>query len=67
MPKFLDELKDKAQSALNATPLKAYVSQWDGSPPTNPNAGGASRSHALDSLQHQIRTLQLQYGCVCFT
>ncbi|KAF8523061.1 Eisosome component PIL1-domain-containing protein [Hysterangium stoloniferum] len=61
MPRFLDELKDKAQSALNATPLGAYVPQ--GSQSSNPNSGSGGRSHAFDALQHQIRTLQVQYGC----
>ncbi|GJJ08835.1 hypothetical protein Clacol_003054 [Clathrus columnatus] len=55
------DLKDKAQSALNATPLGQYIPSRS-SDGQSSNSGSGSRSYAFDVLQHQIRTLQLQYG-----
>ncbi|KAF8585541.1 hypothetical protein K439DRAFT_1343054 [Ramaria rubella] len=62
MPKFLDDLKDKAQSAINATPLAAYVPSAVSGSGSGSQSPGSARSHALDTLQHQIRSLQVQYG-----
>lgn len=74
VPSFLSSFADKAQSALNASPLAAHLpsavarpSSPDPSPqPTaNQAAGqGGAKSHTLESLQYQFRTLQQQYSYV---
>ncbi|KAF8521472.1 Eisosome component PIL1-domain-containing protein [Gautieria morchelliformis] len=58
IPKFFDDLKDKAQSAISSTPLGAYVPGRESS--QSSSSGG--RSYAFDALQHQFRSLQVQYG-----
>lgn len=70
MPGFLTSLADKAQSALNATPLAAHLPH---NRPTSPDATpqpsanqaatqGGLRSHALENISYQIRSLGQQYS-----
>jgi hypothetical protein len=74
VPSFLTSFADKAQSALNASPLAAHLpsavarpSSPDPSPQPTANqaaAQGGAKSHTLESLQYQFRTLQQQYSYV---
>lgn len=71
VPGFLSSFADKAQSAINASPLAAHLpshnrpSSPDAGPQANqPAAQSAGRSHALESLSYQIRALGQQYSCV---
>jgi len=67
---FLSSIADKAQSAINSSPLSAHIpgAQRSNSPdpatqpPANTAAAqGASKSHTFESIQHQFRSLQQQY------
>lgn len=73
VPGFLASFADKAQSAINASPLAAHLPSHNrpnspdasSQPPANQAAAqGGHRSHALESISHQIRTLGQQYSCV---
>lgn len=57
---FLSSIADKAQNAINQTPLAGHIGTTD--PSSNHAASqGGHRSFALESLQHQIRNLGQQY------
>jgi len=67
---FLSSIADKAQSAINSSPLSAHIpgAQRSSSPDpaTQPPANiaaaqGACKSHTFESIQHQFRSLQQQY------
>ncbi|EIM92971.1 uncharacterized protein STEHIDRAFT_117891 [Stereum hirsutum FP-91666 SS1] len=69
VPGFLSSFADKAQSAINSTPLAQHI---PGARPVTPNtSGGASgdasgntggaKNHTLEQLQHHFRTFQQQY------
>ncbi|OBZ79935.1 Sphingolipid long chain base-responsive protein LSP1 [Grifola frondosa] len=68
MQGFFSSMADKAQSALNSTPLAGQ--HIPGARPTSAQAsegdqsgsGGLLKSHAFESLHHQLRTLQQQYS-----
>ncbi|RXW19868.1 hypothetical protein EST38_g5969 [Candolleomyces aberdarensis] len=78
MPSFFHNLADKAQSAINASPLAGKIpvpgSASAGAPrPPSPDpapqpaanqaaAQGGGRSHALDALSYQFRAFQQQYS-----
>ena len=57
MQGLFSSLADKAQSALNSTPLGR---QEGGSGQT----GGILKSHAFESIHHQLRSFQQQYSYV---
>jgi len=65
---FLSSIADKAQSAINASPLAGHIPGYQRpnspDPATQPSANEAvgSKSHTLESLQHQFRFLQQQYS-----
>lgn len=71
MPGFLSSIADKAQSALNASPLASHIpgnraSSPDGAaqPSANEAAGGgglSGKSHAFEAIQHQLRAFGQQY------
>ncbi|EGO20068.1 hypothetical protein SERLADRAFT_453364 [Serpula lacrymans var. lacrymans S7.9] len=65
VPGFLSSFADKAQSAINATPLAGHIPHTSPPPPADqahPLPPSSSyKSHALESLQHQIRTFGQQY------
>jgi len=61
---FFTTIADKAQSAINQTPLAGHIPGI--TPPANPTpvraeSQGGRRSLAFESLQHQIRSLGQQY------
>ena len=60
---FLNSIADKAQSAVNSSPLAGYIPGYQPDP-TKHSAqnAAASKSHALESIQHQFRSLQQQYS-----
>ena len=67
---FLSSIADKAQSAINSSPLAGHIPGVQRSsspdPATQPSANdaaaqGASKSHTFESIQHQFRSLQQQY------
>ncbi|KAH9486874.1 Sphingolipid long chain base-responsive protein LSP1 [Psilocybe cubensis] len=73
VPGFLASFADKAQNAINATPLAAHIPaslQHRASSPdpaTQPSANdaaaqGGAKSHTLESLQYQLRSFQQQYS-----
>ncbi|KAF9056230.1 Eisosome component PIL1-domain-containing protein [Panaeolus papilionaceus] len=73
VPSFISAFADKAQSAINASPLAAHLPSSTHHRPTSPDpanqptaneaaAQGGSKSHTLEALQHQFRSLQQQYG-----
>ncbi|KAF8807464.1 hypothetical protein BYT27DRAFT_7100068 [Phlegmacium glaucopus] len=67
---FLSSIADKAHSAINASPLAGHIPGYQRpnspdpapQPSANEAAQGASKSHTLESLQHQFRSLQQQYS-----
>jgi hypothetical protein len=63
MPSFLTALTDKAQAAVNASPLGSHY----GRPGSRPGSPGqdqhlAFKSGPLDTIQHQLRSLGQQYS-----
>ncbi|THH02138.1 hypothetical protein EW026_g686 [Hermanssonia centrifuga] len=74
MSSFFSALKDKAQSAVNATPLAGHIPGSSPRPETpesstatgqSPGGGplaGITKSHTFETLHHQLRTFQQQYS-----
>ncbi|KZV71296.1 hypothetical protein PENSPDRAFT_606083 [Peniophora sp. CONT] len=62
LPSFISGLADKAQDALNKSSLGQHIP--GSGRPTTPGEGGASSNATLAQLQHQFRSLQIQYGNV---
>ncbi|PIL31612.1 hypothetical protein GSI_06314 [Ganoderma sinense ZZ0214-1] len=62
MQGLLSSLADKAQSALNQTPLGRTNSQLGSQGGQSSAAGGILKSHAFESIHHQFRSLQQQYS-----
>jgi hypothetical protein len=67
VPGFLSSFADKAQSAINASPLAAHLPGRPTSPDSQPAANDAAaqggyRSHALDAIQYQFRAFGQQYS-----
>ncbi|KAJ3568073.1 hypothetical protein NP233_g5957 [Leucocoprinus birnbaumii] len=71
VPGFLASFADKAQSAINASPLAGHLPSHnrpnspDSSAQPSANqaaAQGGPRSHALETLSYQIRSLGQQYS-----
>jgi hypothetical protein len=70
VPGFLQSFAEKAQSAINATPIGAHIPGGATSPsPESPTSNQAAAQggyntkghHALESLHHQFRKVQQQY------
>ncbi|KIM85261.1 hypothetical protein PILCRDRAFT_817260 [Piloderma croceum F 1598] len=61
MPSFLTSLTDKAQAAVNASPLASHYGR-PGSPGQDQHL--AFRNGPLDSIQHQLRSFGQQYTSV---
>lgn len=62
MQGLFSSLADKAQSALNQTPLGRTNSQQGSQGGQSSAAGGILKSHAFESIHHQFRSLQQQYS-----
>ncbi|KAH9898049.1 Eisosome component PIL1-domain-containing protein, partial [Cubamyces lactineus] len=62
MQGLFSSLADKAQSALNSTPLGRSSQSNDGGSGQSSGSGGILKSHAFESIQHQLRTFQQQYS-----
>ncbi|KDR85055.1 hypothetical protein GALMADRAFT_131806 [Galerina marginata CBS 339.88] len=74
VPGFLASFADKAQSAINASPLGAHMpASMQHQRPASPDAAaqptaneaaaqGGAKSHALENIQYQFRSLQQQYS-----
>ncbi|KAI3622433.1 sphingolipid long chain base-responsive protein pil1 [Moniliophthora roreri] len=74
VPGFLSSIADKAQTALQSSPLGQHIPGHGR--PTSPDTaaqpsaneaaqggwGGQHKSHAFEAIQHQIRSLGQQYG-----
>ena len=71
VPGFLSSFADKAQSAINASPLAGHIP--GSTRPTSPQAAASSagadsgatqthKSHTLEQIQHQFRTFQQAYS-----
>lgn len=67
---FLSSIADKAQSAINSSPLAGHIPGYQRSgspdPATQPSANDAAaqsaqKSHTFESIQHQLRSIQQQY------
>lgn len=66
MSSFLSSFADKAQTAINQTPLAGHIPGMGPSATDQPSANqsasqGGHRSVALEALQHQIRSIGQQY------
>jgi hypothetical protein len=74
MPGFLSTFADKAQSAINSTPLAGHLpnvghagrppSADPAAQPSTTEATSSSKSHALGHLSHQFRSMQQQFSYV---
>lgn len=70
MSSLFSSLREKAQSAVNSSGLTSHnFGRSDGaeSPPPGQSSGGVAgimKSHAFESLHHQLRTFQQQYSYV---
>lgn len=76
VPGFLASFADKAQSAINATPLAGHLptshshgrpSSPDSAPQPSANdaAGqGGAKSHTFEALSYQFRSMQQQFSYV---
>ncbi|KAI0030659.1 Eisosome component PIL1-domain-containing protein [Vararia minispora EC-137] len=65
VPGFLQQFADKAQDAINKTPLAQHIpSSIYGRPhgSSSTEESSSNRGGALGQLQHQFRTFQIQYG-----
>ncbi|KAJ8084076.1 lipid-binding protein [Marasmius tenuissimus] len=71
VPGFLSSFADKAQTALQQSPLGPHLSGHGR--PTSPDSaaqpsaneaaqGGSTKSHAFEAISHGFRSLQQQYG-----
>ena len=65
---FLSSIADKAQSAINSSPLAGHLPgyQHSSSPDSaaaqpSGNDAVAQKSHTFESIQHQLRSIQQQY------
>ena len=64
---FFSSLKDKAQSAVNSAGFGRSdnaESSEAGQTSSGTGLGGFMKSHGLEGIHHQLRTLQQQYSCV---
>ncbi len=64
MQGLFSSLADKAQSALNSTSLGRQSQQGEGTSAGQSNSGGILKSHAFESIHHQLRSFQQQYSYV---
>ncbi|KAI0652224.1 Eisosome component PIL1-domain-containing protein [Trametes meyenii] len=62
MQGLFSSLADKAQSALNSTSLGRANQGGDGGSGQSSGSGGILKSHAFESIHHQLRTFQQQYS-----
>ncbi|KAI1793904.1 Eisosome component PIL1-domain-containing protein [Ganoderma leucocontextum] len=62
MQGLFSSLADKAQSALNQTPLGRTNNPQGSQGGQSSAAGGILKSHAFESIHHQFRSLQQQYS-----
>ena len=77
VPGFLSSIADKAQAAVNASPLASHIPHGrPGSPASGqdqPSAnhaaaqGGSFKGGAFDAIQHQLRSFGQQYSSVNIT
>ncbi|KAH7915826.1 Eisosome component PIL1-domain-containing protein [Hygrophoropsis aurantiaca] len=66
VPGFLSSFADKAQNAINQTPLAGHIPGRTASPSAEPSANqaaaqGGHKSLTFETLQYQIRSLGQQY------
>jgi hypothetical protein len=77
VPGFLASFADKAQTAINATPLAGHVPNISYGRPSSPDAAtqpsanqaaaqGGGKSLALENISYQFRNLQQQYSYFLF-
>jgi hypothetical protein len=75
VPGFLSSFADKAQTAINATPLAGHLPNVGHPRPSSPDpasqppanqaaAQGGGKSFALETISYQFRNLQQQYSYV---
>jgi len=66
VPGFLSSIADKAQNALNNSPLSQHIpSSMTGRPASISGDSAASsgyKNYTLEQIQHQFRTLQQTYS-----
>jgi len=72
-PSFLSSIADKAQNALNSSPIAHHIppslsgaprpSSGDASP-APADSGSTYKSHTIEQIQHQFRQLQQTYSSV---
>ncbi len=71
MAGLFQSLKDKAQSVVNNSGLSSGAGRTDDRASTNSASGaqqgglaGLTKTHAFESISHQLRSFQQQYSCV---
>lgn len=73
LPGFISSIADKAQYAINQTPLAGHIpgtaahsaaATTDGPTANQAAAQGGKSNHTLDALHHQLRQFGQQYTCV---
>ncbi|KAF9044777.1 hypothetical protein BDZ89DRAFT_979852 [Hymenopellis radicata] len=70
VPGFITSFTDKAQNAINASPLASHLPGGKrpnspdaaSQPSANEAAGGGYKSHTFESIQHQLRAFGQQYS-----
>jgi len=78
VPGFFASFADKAQTAINATPLAGHLPNVGNPRPSSPDtasqpsanqaaAQGGGKSLALENISYQFRNLQQQYSYVFYS
>jgi hypothetical protein len=64
MQGFLTSITDKAQSALNQSPISQHIpaSLTGSSPSHGASSTSTDRNYTLEQIQHQFRQLQQNYS-----
>ncbi|KAI0004322.1 Eisosome component PIL1-domain-containing protein [Russula compacta] len=62
VPGFLSSIADKAQTALNNTPISQHIPSLTGASSTPTDGGSAHKNYTLEQIQHQFRQLQQNYS-----
>ncbi|KAH9968955.1 Eisosome component PIL1-domain-containing protein [Russula dissimulans] len=67
VPGFLSSIADKAQTALNNSPISQHIPpSLSGAPRPGPSppadSGSTYKSHTIEQIQHQFRQLQQSYS-----
>jgi hypothetical protein len=64
VPGFLTSFADKAQNALNQSPISQYIPPSVGGHPSHgaSSSNPTDKNYTLEQIQHQFRQLQQNYS-----